>query len=122
MKFAKQNGVPIVAVMMEGPDSNGRSWKAGGWLGIITAGCLWTPLYDPASYATNVPMLLQQIELAVGAAAAAEGDDDEDEEQGKKAGGDGFGEDETAAAAAAAAYDDDDQLPVFSAEVRIRLS
>ena len=41
LKFAKQTGVPIVSVMMEAPDSSGRPWQAGGWLGIITAGSLW---------------------------------------------------------------------------------
>ena len=41
LQFAKQTGVPIVAVMMEAPDSTGRPWQAGGWLGIITAGSLW---------------------------------------------------------------------------------
>ena len=41
LKFAKQSGVPIVAVMMEAPDSSGHVWKPGGWLGIVTAGILW---------------------------------------------------------------------------------
>ena len=41
LKFAKQSGVPIVPVMMEAPDSSGRMWQAGGWLGVITAGSLW---------------------------------------------------------------------------------
>jgi hypothetical protein len=41
LKFAKQSGVPIVPVMMEAPDSSGRPWQAGGWLGVITAGSLW---------------------------------------------------------------------------------
>ena len=41
LKFARQSGVPIVPVMMEAPDSSGRRWKAGGWLGVITAGSLW---------------------------------------------------------------------------------
>ena len=41
-------------------------------LGIITAGTLWTPLWDPSSYAENMPNLLRQIELAVT-------QDDEDE-------------------------------------------
>ena len=41
LKFARQTGVPIVAVMMEAPDSSGQSWQAGGWLGVITAGSLW---------------------------------------------------------------------------------
>ena len=41
LKFAKQSGVPIVCVMMEAPDSSGRMWQAGSWLGVITAGSLW---------------------------------------------------------------------------------
>ena len=32
---------PQVPVMMEAPDSSGRPWQAGGWLGVITAGSLW---------------------------------------------------------------------------------
>eukprot|EP01052_Picozoa_sp_SAG31_P058806 SAG31_NODE_18176_length_644_cov_1.455046_2_plen_31_part_01 len=31
--------MPIVPVMCENPEQ----WTAGGWLGIITAGALWTP-------------------------------------------------------------------------------
>ena len=65
LKFAKQSGVPIVPVMMEAPDSSGRCWQASGWLGVLTAGSLWTPLYDPASFAANIPNLLRQIEMAV---------------------------------------------------------
>ena len=49
LKFAKQSGVPIVPVMME-PRKTGQPWHAGGWLGIITAGKLWTPMYDEASF------------------------------------------------------------------------
>lgn len=52
-------------VMMEAPDSSGRPWRPNNWLGIITAGMLWTPLWDPSSYAENMPNLLRQIELAV---------------------------------------------------------
>jgi hypothetical protein len=75
LKFAKQSGVPIVPVMMEAPDASGRSWQASGWLGVLTAGSLWTPLYDAASFADNIPHLLRQIELAVNPdhMAAAEG-------------------------------------------------
>eukprot|EP01047_Picozoa_sp_COSAG01_P119325 COSAG01_NODE_48036_length_384_cov_2.407018_1_plen_128_part_11 len=61
--------------MMEAPDASGRSWQASGWLGVLTAGSLWTPLYDAASFADNIPHLLRQIELAVNPdhMAAAEG-------------------------------------------------
>jgi hypothetical protein len=54
LKFAKQSGVPIVPVMMEGPDESGRPWKAGNWLGIITAGMLWSPLHDAESFEENI--------------------------------------------------------------------
>jgi hypothetical protein len=87
LKFAKQSGVPIVAVMMEAPDSSGRSWRAGSWLGVITAGSLWTPLYDASSHAEQVPNLLRQIELAI---SPEDGDHDA---YGDYAGGGGGGQD-----------------------------
>ena len=34
LKFAKQQGIPIVPVMLE------RGWRASGWLGLLTAGSL----------------------------------------------------------------------------------
>eukprot|EP01052_Picozoa_sp_SAG31_P083728 SAG31_NODE_43926_length_265_cov_0.614458_2_plen_48_part_01 len=42
LKFAKQTGVPIVPVMMTDP----AQWQATGWLGVLTAGLLWTPLFQ----------------------------------------------------------------------------
>ena len=50
LKFAKQSGVPIVPVMLEDP-ANG--WRATGWLGILTAGALWTPLHDDDKFQEN---------------------------------------------------------------------
>ena len=73
LKFAKQSGVPIVPVMME-PRKTGQPWHAGGWLGIITAGKLWTPMYDEASFEENLPNVIRQIKVALRLAA-----DDEDE-------------------------------------------
>jgi hypothetical protein len=40
LKFAQQSGVPIVPVMLQ------ADWRASDWLGIITAGALWTPLFN----------------------------------------------------------------------------
>jgi hypothetical protein len=58
-KFGKQTGVPIVPVLME------QNYKASGWLGILTAGMLWTPLYDHASFSDNVAALVRQIQKVV---------------------------------------------------------
>ena len=41
LKFAQQSGVEIIPVMMEG-----SGWRASGWLGILTAGSLWTRMSD----------------------------------------------------------------------------
>ena len=40
-KFAKQTGIPIIPVLMQ------KDWRAGGWLGLLTAGALWTDLTNP---------------------------------------------------------------------------
>ena len=65
LKFAKQSGIPIVPALMEAPDERGRPWKASGWLGILTAGALYTPLYDRGTFAESVQNLLRQIKVAV---------------------------------------------------------
>jgi hypothetical protein len=55
LKFAAQTGVPIVPAMMS-PD-----FTASGWLGILTAGLLWTRLWQPSTFAGDVESLVQQI-------------------------------------------------------------
>jgi hypothetical protein len=64
LKFAQQLGLPIVPVMAQGPGVGGREWAAGGWLGILTAGLLWTPLFEAASFEADVGGLLRQIKVA----------------------------------------------------------
>jgi hypothetical protein len=59
LQFAKQSGVPIVPVLMQ-PD-----YQASGWLGIVTAGALWVPLYDAATFDTGIEQLVQQIKNTV---------------------------------------------------------
>ncbi len=49
-------GVPIVPVNVQ------RGYRAGSWLGLLTAGCLWVALYDKS---TDVDGLLTQIELTL---------------------------------------------------------
>ena len=39
----------------------GGGWRAGGWLGLITAGALWIPFVEPALFENNFSMLIQQI-------------------------------------------------------------
>ena len=43
LQFAKQLGVPIVPVLMQ------AGYQASGWLGIVTAGSLWVPLFEAAA-------------------------------------------------------------------------
>ena len=59
LKFGQQTGVPIVPVMMQ------KDYTPRGWLGLLTAGLLWTPLYEKASMEENVEGLMRQIELAL---------------------------------------------------------
>ena len=44
-QFAKERQVAIVPVMMQG-----GGWRPEGWLGLIIAGALWTPLHDGATF------------------------------------------------------------------------
>jgi hypothetical protein len=63
LQFAKQTGVPIVPVLIE------ASYKATGWLGIVTAGALWVPLFDAATVDAGLDQLVQQIRRTVPADA-----------------------------------------------------
>ena len=36
-----------------------------GWLGILTAGLLWTPLWNPSSFEADLDSIVKQILLAV---------------------------------------------------------
>ena len=54
-----QTGVPIVPVLMH------SDYSPRGWLGLLTAGTLWTPLHDKTSFAENIDGLVRQINLAV---------------------------------------------------------
>ena len=59
-KFAKQSGIEIIPVIMEG-----GGWTASGWLGLLTAGALWTPLFDESNFESNIRKLHGQIELVL---------------------------------------------------------
>eukprot|EP01045_Picozoa_sp_COSAG04_P006490 COSAG04_NODE_320_length_16877_cov_26.485401_1_plen_4766_part_00 len=67
LKFAKQSGVEIVPVMAQG-----GGWRASGWLGLLTAGSLWTRLTDESQFDDSVRQLHEQIQKVVGAADADE--------------------------------------------------
>jgi hypothetical protein len=54
-----QTGVPIVPVLMH------SDYSPRGWLGLLTAGALWTPLHDKISFAEHIDGLVRQITLAV---------------------------------------------------------
>eukprot|EP01047_Picozoa_sp_COSAG01_P093162 COSAG01_NODE_24361_length_781_cov_54.274194_1_plen_103_part_10 len=58
--FARQSGIPIVPVMLE------KDWKASDWLGIITAGALWVPLFPGDTFEQGIDNLVDQIAAAAG--------------------------------------------------------
>ena len=59
LKFAQQSGVPIIPVMMQ------KDYAAGGWLGIISAGKKWTPLYDDATFEDGIGAIITEIRHVV---------------------------------------------------------
>jgi hypothetical protein len=67
VKFAKQSGVEIIPVMMAG-----GGWRPSGWLGLITAGALWTRLSSESEFEASVRQLHGQIQQALGAAVLEE--------------------------------------------------
>ena len=75
-KYAKQCGVEMIPVMVEGD-----GWRPSGWLGVIMAGALWTRLSDDESqFEENVRQLHDQIQKVVGfGAVLPEGLDATDE-------------------------------------------
>lgn len=75
-KFAKQSGVEIIPVVVQG-----GGWQASGWLGLLTAGSLWTPMHDEATFESNVRVLHGQIEQLQRQSSVSAGDmgDDADE-------------------------------------------
>jgi hypothetical protein len=75
LKFGKQSGVPIIPVMMQ------EGWKAGGWLGIVTAGCLWTPFFDETKFTSNLESLVQQLTHHRPEMSGESTDDDDDYEE-----------------------------------------
>jgi hypothetical protein len=56
LKFAQQSGVPIVPVMMQ------PNFTATKWLAILTAGHIWTPMYDIVSVSDGVTKLIAQAQ------------------------------------------------------------
>jgi hypothetical protein len=86
LKFAKQSGVPIIPVMLGGT----KGWRPSGWLGIVVAGALWTPLREGSDFQSGVQSLVDQIKSAVpgpGAGAHSDDDDYEEEEEEQERGG-----------------------------------
>ena len=61
LQFAKQSGVPVLPVMVEG-----SGWRASGWLGLLTAGSLWTRLQDDSSFEENIRAVQGQIHQVIG--------------------------------------------------------
>jgi hypothetical protein len=63
LKFARDKLVPIIPIMFQT-----GGWRAGGWLGLITAGALWIPFVEPTQFENNIGMLIQQIGTVSGLA------------------------------------------------------
>eukprot|EP01045_Picozoa_sp_COSAG04_P031121 COSAG04_NODE_5644_length_1542_cov_0.813583_2_plen_220_part_01 len=72
LQFAKQSGVPIVPVMLAG-----SGWRPSGWLGLLTAGALWTRLVDDSSFEENVRAVQAQVQNMIGD-QLLQGDDEEE--------------------------------------------
>jgi hypothetical protein len=67
LKFAQQSGVPIIPVMMQ------AKFTAKSWLAILTAGSIWTPMYESASVPNGITKLIAQAQYLV---PGLHGDDD----------------------------------------------
>jgi len=70
-----------VPVLMQG-----GGWKATSWLGLVTAGSLWTPLFEEENFETNVRMLHEQLLKIIGG-SSCNGSSDTSEESGDMVGG-----------------------------------
>ena len=44
----------------------GSGWRASGWLGLLTAGSLWTRLQDDSSFEENIRAVQGQIYQVIG--------------------------------------------------------
>ena len=66
VKFAKQSGVGMIPVMMEG-----GGWRPSGWLGLITAGALWVRLSDESQFEDSVRQLHGQLHKPANARSEA---------------------------------------------------
>ena len=71
-KYAKQCGVSIVPVMIEG-----GGWKPSGWLALITAGALWVSLLEESQMEDSVRQLHGQIQKVIGTTLQVEDVGDE---------------------------------------------
>ena len=59
LKFAQQSGIPIIPVMMQ------ANFTAKGWLGILTSGSIWTPMYESASVGDGINKLIAQARYLI---------------------------------------------------------
>jgi hypothetical protein len=59
LKFAQQSGVPIIPVMMQ------PNFTAKKWLGILTAGSIWTPMHESVSVVEGVSKLVVQAQQVI---------------------------------------------------------
>ena len=51
-------------IMMESVGEDGKQWQASSWLGVITAGSLWTPMHKD-DLNESIDAIIQQIEVGL---------------------------------------------------------
>jgi hypothetical protein len=66
MRFAREQGIQIIPVIVQG-----GGWRASGWLGLLTAGALWTPMHDHATFSADVANLVKMVVQATASNAAS---------------------------------------------------
>jgi len=59
LKYAQQSGVPIIPVMMQ------QNFTAKNWLGILTAGSIWTPMYERDTVVAGVAKVIALVQQVV---------------------------------------------------------
>lgn len=59
VQYAKQKKIPVVPVIMQ------EGWRASEWLGLVTAGLLWTRLHNVSTREQDLQGLIEQIKQAV---------------------------------------------------------
>lgn len=60
LNYADACALPMIPVMAQ------ANWKQSGWLGVMTAGALWTDFTNPSNFSDSINNLLNEIREAAG--------------------------------------------------------